>query len=167
MWVHFEEISNTSHLWIYQASRIFSAEEQTLFHSELKSFCEQWSAHGQALKTSYQIIHSQFIILAADESHHLPSGCSIDSSVHAIKSLEAETKINFFDRSFIAFQLREEIKLFPLDQLKEEFAKGTLTAETLTFNNLVSTKQEWLDNWLVPVKESWVARYLPKPVVAS
>jgi hypothetical protein len=97
----------------------------------------------------------------------LPSGCSIDSSVHIIKSLETETRVNFFDRSLIGFLIHDEVKLFPMSKLKDEFANGTLTAETSTFNNLVATKLEWQNSWLMPVKTSWLARYLPKSVVVS
>ncbi|HEY5826311.1 MAG TPA: hypothetical protein VIT44_18200 [Cyclobacteriaceae bacterium] len=167
MKVLFEELSNNSRLWIYQAGRIFTSGEEGLINKELEAFCEQWSAHGHPLKTSFKIAHHQFLVLAADESYHLPSGCSIDSSVHVIKSLQIETGIDFFDRTLIAFKLGDEVKLFPLTKLKEEFANGTLTSETLSFNNLVTTKLDWQNNWLVPVKDSWLARYLPKSVVES
>jgi len=167
MKVSFEELSPDSRLWIYQAGRIFTQQEEALISKELGAFCEQWAAHGHTLKTSFEIADHQFIILAADESYHLPSGCSIDSSVHVIKSLQSETGIDFFDRTQIAFKLNDEVKLFPMTKLKEEFANGTLTPETLSFNNLVTTKLDWQNNWLIPVKNSWLARYLPKSVVES
>jgi hypothetical protein len=167
MFVSFEELPSHTRLWIYQADRCFTQEEESLISHSLNSFCEQWAAHGHALKTSFKIEHSQFIILAADESFSLPSGCSIDSSVHIIKSLAEKTGIDFFDRSLIAFWIGGKTKLFSLTKLKEEFAAGTLTAETSTFNNLVATKSEWQNGWLTPAKNTWLARYLPKTVVAS
>jgi hypothetical protein len=167
MWVSFDELSDNSRVWIYQANRIFTAGEESIITEQLEVFCEQWVAHGHPLKTSFKVAYHQFIILAADESFHLPSGCSIDSSVHVIKSLQTKTGIDFFDRTLIAFKLKDEVKLFPLTRLKEEFTNGTLTPESLSFNNLVATKHEWQNNWLVPAKNSWLARYLPKSVVAS
>lgn len=167
MRVSFEELSNNSRLWIYQASRNFTEAEERMIDQNLGAFCEQWAAHGHPLKTSFKIAKHQFVVLAADESYHLPSGCSIDSSVHVIKALENETGINFFDRSLIAFQLNDTVKLYPMTKLKEEFASGTLTADTHAFNNLVSTKEEWENNWIQPAKNTWLARYLPKSVVES
>jgi len=167
MKVSFEELADTSRLWIYQASRIFTGAEEQMIQEELQAFCEQWAAHGHPLKTGFKIVHGQFVILAADETYHLPSGCSIDSSVHVIQSLEKKTGIDFFDRTLVAFRLNEEVKLIPMNKLKDDFANGTLTSETLSFNNLIATKGEWQNNWLVPVKNSWLARYLPKSVVAS
>lgn len=167
MKVLFEELSDSSRLWIYQAGRIFTSSEEAVVSEELGTFCEQWAAHGHPLRTSFKIAYHQFIILAADESYHLSSGCSIDGSVHVIKSLQTETGIDFFDRTQIAFKLNDEVKLFPMTKLKEEFTNGTLTPEVLSFNNLVTTKLDWQKNWLIPVKNSWLARYLPKSVVES
>jgi hypothetical protein len=167
MFVSFEELHAQTRVWIYQGDRSFTQEEEGLISHSLTSFCEQWAAHGHALKTSFKIEHSQFIVLAADESFSLPSGCSIDSSVHIIKTLEEKTGINFFDRSLIAFWIGGNTKLFPLAKLKEEFTAGTLTAESFAFNNLVATKSEWQKGWLTPAKNTWLARYLPKTVVAS
>jgi len=167
MWVPFEELNDASRLWIFQASRIFTPAEEKLMSDRLESFCEQWSAHGHALKTGFEIPYHHFIVLAADESFHLPSGCSIDSSVHVIKSLQEETGIDFFDRSLVAFRIDNEVRLVPMTKLKDEFTNGTLTSETLSFNNLVATKRDWQSNWLVPAKNSWLARYLPKSVVES
>jgi hypothetical protein len=167
MKVSFEELTDNSRLWIYQASRIFTSAEEQMIHDQLEAFCGQWAAHGHPLRTSFKIEHQQFILLAADETYHLPSGCSIDSSVHVIKLLQKETGLDFFDRTLVAFKLNEVVTLIPMTKLKDDFTNGTLTSESLSFNNLVATKGEWQNNWLVPVKDSWLARYLPKSVVAS
>jgi hypothetical protein len=166
MYVPFEELNDQSRLWIYQGNRAFTVEEESFISQSLTEFCNQWAAHGNPLKTSFKVEHHQFIVLAADESFGLPSGCSIDGSVHVIKALQEKTHIDFFDRSLIAFSIDGKTKLFPLASLKGEFGAGTLTAETYAFNNLVATKAEWQTGWLCPVKNSWLARYLPKAVVA-
>ena len=167
MFVPFEELNENSRLWIYQASRAFSENEKNNIEATLHAFCEDWAAHGHPLRTSFRVEHNQFIILAADESYHLPSGCSIDSSVHVIKEIQQHTQIDFFDRTQIAFLTGGTVTLFPLSQLKNEFADGVLNAETPAFNNLVATKAEWSKGWLVPARTTWISRYLPKPSVAS
>ena len=44
------------------------------------------------------LINNSILILAVDEARKAASGCSIDSSVHMIKHLEKELKIDFFNR---------------------------------------------------------------------
>jgi len=167
MYTSFEELADSSRLWIYQASRAFTESEQKQMDAALHSFCNEWAAHGHPLKTSFKIAYNQFIVLAADESYHLPSGCSIDSSVHVIKAIQEQTQIDFFDRTQIAFRIGEEVRLFSLSQLKHEFASGTLNGETPAFNNLVATKAEWAKNWIAPARATWISRYLPKAAVVS
>ena len=166
MYAPFEELNESSRLWIYQASRTFTDTEKKEIETQLHSFCDQWSAHGHPLKTSFKIEYQQFIILVADESYHLPSGCSIDSSVHVIKAIQEQTQIDFFDRTQIAFRIDDTVKLFSLSQLKQEFEIGTLNAETPAFNNLVATKAAFTKNWIAPAKATWISRYLTKAVVA-
>jgi hypothetical protein len=167
MYISFDELNESSRLWIYQSNRPLVEKEIAFIEKSLHAFCEQWAAHGHALKTSFKIAHHQFIILAADEDHHLPSGCSIDSSVHIIKSLQQHTGTDFFDRSQIAFWINEEVKLISMNNLKDEFSTGTLTADTLTFNNLVAIKADWQKSWKTAAKNTWLNRYLPKDVVVS
>ena len=166
MYIEFNELPDYARLWIYQASRKFSAAEEKLIHDGAHSFCDQWSAHGQPLKTSFKIEHDQFLILAVDEGFNGASGCSIDESVHMLKSHQDRTGIDFFDRSQVAFLVNHEVKLIPLTQLKEAFASGTLGPAPLTFNVQATSKGAWEKNWILPVSKTWLTRYLPKTSVA-
>jgi hypothetical protein len=49
-----------------------------------------------------------------------------------------------------------------LSELKTLFEKGILTADSVTFNNALTTKAEWEQEWRVPAKYCWLSRYLPK-----
>lgn len=131
----------------------------------LQEFTEEWAAHGAPLKTSFTIEYDQFIVLSADEEHQSPSGCSIDSSFRVLKGIEQAIGFKLFDRNLVAFKLGTEIILFPLSQLKQKFADGTLNKDSLSFNNQVSTKSELENNWLQPAARSWLSRYIPAEMV--
>ncbi len=166
MFVPFEELSPTARVWVYQLDRTVSDQVALEVEKVIKGFCDQWQAHGAPLQTSYQLAHRQFLILAVDEKAGSPSGCSIDGSVRVLKELGAKHNIDFFDRTLAAFLLNNKVVLYPLMQLKELFASGTLSPSTITFNNLVETKTAFLENWMIPVGKSWLARYLPKSALA-
>lgn len=167
MSVPFEQLPPNARVWIYQANRSFTPQEKIRLTHVLEDFCQSWAAHGQPLKAGFQLAYEHFVVLAVDEAHHLPSGCSIDSSVHVLKGLEAELSLSFFDRTQIAFLVEGGVTLIRQSKLKEAFTHGTLTAESIAFNNLVATKVEWERKWLSAVKDSWLARYLPQASVAS
>jgi hypothetical protein len=165
MFVPFASISPESRIWIFQAERAMSAPELQLVEEKLLAFTEAWAAHGEALKTSFTVKFNQFIILAADERHHSPSGCSIDSSFRVLQEIEKQIGIQLFDRNLVAFDAGDQVMVVPLRELKQKFAEGTLKPDSLSFNNLITTKAELAEQWLVPASKTWLRRYIPDELV--
>jgi hypothetical protein len=158
--VPFEKLVPTARTWIYQANRKMSSEEKTTIKQALGDFTEQWLVHGLPLEASFDIRHDLFVILAANDT---TSGCSIDSSVRAMKEAGSLTGIDFFNRNLVAFKYPDEIRLVDLSLLKVAFQQGEWTEETLVFNNMTSTLRELEERWLVPAGSTWLKRYIPKP----
>lgn len=165
MYTPIENLSPSSRLWIYQASRALNPQEEVMISEALQKFCDQWAAHGSGLKTSYRIDHNRFILLAVDEQIHGASGCSIDSSVRVLKELEQKFNLDFFDRSEIAFWENGKVVTHSLSQLKKFFMLGRLSPESETFNTLATTLGEWNQHPRLVVAESWLKRYLTKESV--
>jgi|SRR5579859_5746378 len=166
MYVPFEQMPSSSRVWIYQADRAFSPEEEEIISLALTRFCSTWAAHGNPLQTSFVIAYRQFVILSVDESSAGASGCSIDGSVGVLKELGARLNIDFFNRSRIAFLVDGEIRTHALSQLSSLFASSHLTASVQTFNNLVTTKSAWEKTWKTTAKKSWLVKYLPKDALS-
>jgi hypothetical protein len=162
MYTPVENLSPKSRIWIYQTSRKLNQQEEFTIVETLKSFCDQWVAHGSELKTSFRIDHHRFVLLTVDEQAGGASGCSIDSSVRVLKELEQKLKLDFFDRSEIAFWQNDEVVTYPLNQLKNLFADGRLNHDSETFNTLAATLGDWNENSRMSVANSWLKRYLPK-----
>ena len=147
-----------SRVWIYQASRIFSLQEALEIEEMLNEFTAQWKSHGVAGKRSGYLFFGQFIVLMADETATGVSGCSTDSSVRLIKDIEQRFGVNMFDRTTLAFVVKDKVQLLPLAQLQYAFDNGFISGDTLYFNNLVQTKEELENKWIIPVKDSWLAQ---------
>ena len=147
-----------SRVWVYQSSRLFSLGEALQIEDLLNHFVENWKSHGTPVKGFGTLFFGQFIILMADERATGVSGCSTDSSVRLIKEIEQLYKVSMFDRQNLAFIIKDKIELLPLGQLQYAFDNGFVKADTVYINNLVQTKEELENNWLIPVKESWLAK---------
>ena len=147
-----------SRVWIYQASRVFSLQEALEIEELLNEFATQWKSHGTPVKGAAYLFFGQFIVLIADETATGISGCSTDSSVRLIKDIEQRFAVNMFDRTTLAFVVKEKVELLPLSQLQYAVDNGFIGTDTLYFNNLVQTKEELENNWIIPVKDSWLTR---------
>jgi len=150
--------SSDSRVWIYQSSRMFTVSEAFFIEDKLNEFARQWTSHGQPVKGSGHLFFGRFIILMADESAAGVSGCSTDESVRLIKSLESDLQVSLFDRQLLALVVKNKVELMPLAQLPYAVGHGFVNPETLYFNNLVQTKKELEENWIIPVGQSWLAR---------
>jgi len=159
MYIAFTELPKTARVWIYQSDRTITSEESEAMALHLVSFCNVWEAHGSSLKSSFQILHNRFVIIAVDEGHNAATGCSIDSSVNQIKLFENQFRMNFMDRTQVAFIKDDEVFIETLSTIKTKVKEGQISSETKTFNNLVETVADFDSNWVVSVGETWLKRY--------
>ena len=153
-----ENFSSESRVWIYQSSRLFSMSEAFEIEGLLNDFTGKWLSHGTPVKGAGYLFFGHFIILMADEKATGVSGCSTDSSVRLIKDIEQKFEVNMFDRTTLAFVVKDKIQLLPLSQLQYAFDNAFIAADTIYFNNLVQTKEEVENKWMIPVEESWLAK---------
>lgn len=166
MFIPFDQLPAHSKIWVYQSNRKLDEGEEKIISSSLKTFCEQWAAHGQPLKTSFKIEHAHFLIIAVDEGFNNASGCSIDGSVRVLKELQAPLNVDFFDRTQTAFLIADEIQLYRNSEIRSLFSTSQLLPSTITFHNLVTTKADWETSWRIPTEKSWLTKYLPNPALS-
>ena len=162
-----EEFDGSSRVWIYQSSRLFTISEAFQIEDMLKEFTLSWDSHGVPVKGYANLFFGQFIILMADERASHVSGCSTDSSVRLIKEMEKRFNVQLFDRQLLAFYIKDKVQLLPISQLAFGAGNGFIQPETLYFNNTILTKTELETQWIIPVKESWLASRISFPQSVS
>jgi hypothetical protein len=160
MFTEYKNLPNNSRVWIYQAEREFNQKEIEIIAIKAEEFINSWTRHGDNLKGSFTIKYNQFLVLAVDESFNNVSGCSIDSSVRFVQQLEEELQLDLMNKMNITFKDNETINLVKLSDF-QQFAKDKkISLETIVFNNMVNTKEDFENNWEVPAKQSWHKRFL-------
>ena len=145
--MYFQELSNDSRLWVYQADRSFTEAECQNISLKLEEFVSGWAAHGASLKAGAMIVNNHFIVLSVDEKFESASGCSIDSSVKMIKAIGEQYSINFFNRLKLIVENDSEMKMIAFSDLGEY-------GDWNIYNTLVNTVEQFNNSFLIPVKES-------------
>lgn len=154
------DFGDESRVWIYQSNRLFLLNEALEIEEILEQFVADWKSHGAKVKGYANLFFGQFILLMADELATGVSGCSIDSSVSLIKTIEQKFFVQLFDRQTLAFMVKDKVQLLPLSQLNYAFENNFVDGKTLYFNNTILIKKELLHNWILPVKDSWLSKRL-------
>lgn len=160
MFVDYNLMPNTSKTWIYQSNKELTDIEVEQVKTKIENFIKQWKRHGDDLKASYQIKYNQFIVLFVDESYNNVSGCSIDSSVNLIKQLEKEFSVDLTNKLNISFKDTTNINIVSLSDFQKYAKEEKITSNTIVFNNLVTTKADFEENWEVTADKSWHKRFL-------
>lgn len=159
MYVPFDTLPSHSRIWIYQSNRKLTDAEVAEIEASTKDFIENWAAHGQSLEASFNIAYNRFIIIAVNQDNQAATGCSIDASVQFIQNLEQKYGIDLLDKMNVTFKLGEHIAHKTLLEFKKMAKEKAVSANTIVFNNLVNTIEEWKDFWEVPASESWHNRF--------
>jgi hypothetical protein len=160
MFTEYKNLPNNARVWIYQSDREFTSKEIEIVSVKAVDFINQWTRHGDDLKGSFTFKYNQFLILAVDETFNTVSGCSIDSSVRFIQALEKELQLDLMNKMNVTFKDNEHINLVKLADFQRFAKEQKITSETIVFNNMVATKEDFENNWEIPAKESWHKRFL-------
>lgn len=159
MYIPFENLPDESRIWIYQSSRKFSEDEVADIEKNLLEFVTNWAAHGTSLEASFQIKYNRFIILAVNQEVQQATGCSIDKSVEFIQNLEQKYEVDLLDKMNVAFKQGEYITYKTLLEFKKLAKDKSVSENTIVFNNLVNTIEEFNESWEIPAVDSWHSRF--------
>lgn len=159
-----QDFADNARVWIYQSSRPFSDKEENEINEQLYQFYAQWQSHGDPVKGWAKLLFKQFIVMMADETNVSVGGCSTDSSVRVIKSIERQYNVNLFDRLTLTFLVEGKAQMLPFSQVQYAIDKGYIHKDSLFFNNIAGTKKELLENWLIPLQNSWLGERVSFPV---
>ena len=151
----FSEMPLHSRVWIYQANRELTAVEIDDTDHLADAFLDRWTSHGALMNARIDIFYNRFIVVFVDEKTAPASGCGIDKSVSFIKEIEEKYNISLLNRLNVAFRKLEKIYACALSDFAKLFAEGLVDENTIVFNNLVATKEEFDTKWEIPLKESW------------
>lgn len=151
-----------SRVWVYQSNRLFTMSEALEAESILQNFVAQWQSHGSSVKGEAHLFFGQFIVLIADDTADTIGGCSTDTSVRMIKDIAQQFNVSLFDRTHLAFVIKDKIQILPMNQIQYAVQNGFIDDDTLYFNNIIQTKKELEENWIISVKNSWLASKISK-----
>lgn len=160
MLVDFNTLPETSRVWIYQANRSLTKDEQREITEKVSTFIQQWTAHGSDLQAGFEIKYKRFIVIALNQNLNAATGCSIDASVHFIQQLEKEYNIDLMDKMNVSYKQGEFIAYKPLTDFRKMAKQRAVSKNTIVFNNLVTNIAEYKHSWEVPASDSWHSRFL-------
>jgi len=141
----FPELSDDSRVWLYLGNRKLDATELHYASEKLFEFLSTWKAHGKSLTCNATILFSQYLVISVDGKIVSASGCSIDSSVHFVKSLGNELKVDFFNRMNVLSYANES-------EIRAVNYFDAVNNRQSYLNPLIDKLEDLRSNWLITAK---------------
>lgn len=154
------DLPDHARVWVYKTARDLSHAEQNLVRDRGIAFTSTWAAHGAPLDATVEVLHDRFVVVAVDEEQAMASGCSIDKSVGFIKQLEYDLNLMLTDRMIVVYEVAGKITSCRLQELPQLLTDGTITAETMVYDDLVHTLGDLRTRFRMPLRSTWLERYL-------
>jgi hypothetical protein len=154
--IPFSELPPTARIWVYASNREFTEQERSQINELGANFVAQWTAHQQQLRAAFTIEQGVFLMLGVDENLNDASGCSIDKSVHFMQHLEQTFSIRLFDRMQLELLLGGNVLLVNKQKLAAMVQEGSVNEQSTVFNKMVTTKEDFDREFLIPLNKSWV-----------
>jgi hypothetical protein len=155
----FEELPESSRVWVYQSDRAMDANELDYIKTHTEEFISSWESHGTPVPGSFKILYDRFLIIAADETGFSVSGCSKDKSVHFLQEMQNKLGIDFFDRLLLPFKSKEGISFYKMSSIRDLINKGEIQNDQIFLNTLVSDIRELNSSFEIKAGDSFLARY--------
>ena len=144
MLIDFNNLPDTSRIWVYQCNRKFTPQELEYIQAKTRYFLTQWTAHGTELEAGFEIKYDRFIVLGLNQENASASGCSIDASVHFIQELQQKMDVDLLDKMDVTYYNGAFIAHKSLLDFRKMAKNKSVSANTIVFNNLVNTKADLL-----------------------
>jgi len=154
VYIPFKKISNKSRAWIYILSEEISEKNKNKLNEYLKNVCEDWQSHGSIIKSSFLISKNRFILLFAEEN--TVSGCSIDASYSRLRKILNHLEIGLDSNSKIGIFKKEKMYFFDRIGIIKSIKNKTLERKDLMINTTVKNKEEYMNNWIIKIEDSWL-----------
>lgn len=153
-------LPQSARVWVFQSSKIIDGECELAIRAKLEAFLHEWAAHGQSLLAAYELRFARFIVIGVDENIAMASGCSIDSLMRTMQSIDSQFNLDIFNRLKVAYRSGEDILECDVNSFSAMLQQGKANANTIVFNNLVQSLSELNSSWETNVKNSWHANLM-------
>lgn len=147
-------------VWIYTISKLLNQEELSDLFNKCKEFVSTWTAHDISLDADFEIYKNRFLIIKVNEQKYNASGCSIDKQLRFIKELENKFQVEMLNRLLVAFENHGEVEVVKSTDITNLLESGKIDEETIIYNNTVTDSIQLSEHWKIPLKRSWLNKYL-------
>lgn len=163
MMERFAEFPSAARVWVYGLDRTLSEGDAGRVREVLDDFVAQWTSHGAPVVGAYNLFENRILVIAGYCADGI-SGCSTDSSVRVVRSLEDRFGVRGLDGSLVFYRGPEgTIDALPRTEFQRRVDAGDVGDDTVVFDTTVQTIADLRSGLFeITFARSWHARAFPR-----
>ena len=149
-----ESLSDDSRVFIYPGSRKFYPQELPVIREKLEEFCQSL----EGVELAFEIKYDRFLVFVVADRTPL----DLDQQnilVDFVQGLENEFSIVLLDKVNVCFKQGEYVQLKEVKDFKKLIKNKGVSKNTIIFDLLINTKDEYEQFFEVPAQDSWVSHF--------
>ncbi|WP_298365617.1 ABC transporter ATPase [uncultured Lutibacter sp.] len=160
MIVDFSKIPDEGKLWIFPSSRKFYPQEIEELIEGIGNFLSTWTSNNSDFNCAFKLEYNRFIVVAVDDVKTKLSLKAHDELIGYILLLEKKYNNILLDKINVCYKQGEHVQYKELPDFKKMIKNRGVSEKTTVFNNLVTTVEEYKNNWEINIMDSWLDRFL-------
>lgn len=160
MIVDFNEIPTWSKLWVFPSSRKFYEQEISGLKENIEAFLNCWTNEDQLFNCAYELKYDRFIVISVDNTDISLSLKTHDALSIFIQELEKKFEVILLDKINVCYKQGEFVQYKDIVEFKKMMKEKGVSAKTIVFDNMITTKEELENNWEINIMDSWLGRFL-------
>jgi len=155
MLVNYKTISLSAKAYLFPSSRKFYTNEIEELTNKLEEIIAEFTDNNIAFKIEY----NRFLVffVADDTPFSIEQN---DKLVQFVLNLEKQYEITLLDRVNVCFKQGEFVQYQDMKKFRGLIKKRSVSKKTIVFNNLIQTKDDFENNWEIPISGSWLSYML-------
>ena len=155
MLTNYQNLSNDAKVYLYPSSRKFYPNEIEGLENKLKDFVSSWSEYS----STYRIEYNRFLLFFIEENGVVTTAL-LDQLASFIFQLEKDYDIILLDKVNVCFKQGKYVQYQEMKRFRELIKQKSVSAKTIIFNNFIQTKQEFENDWEIPITNSWLSHLI-------
>lgn len=156
----FDALPADARVWIYKSATPFTPAQLAVIRERGAAFTGAWRSHGQVVVGALEVLNDHLVALGADIKDMRICGGAIDASTRLVKELERDLGLQLTDRMVVVYEKDGALRTCRVPELEGLVKQGTLTGDTIVYDDLVATKADLDARFRTPMRNTWMARYL-------
>ncbi len=156
----FDVLAPGSRVWVFAASRPFTAAERQNLDALVERVLGKWDVKQPGMRGCHAFVEDRFLLVGADESRETLDGCSVDAMMSWLMRFEREAGLRLVDRVIVHWRGADgAVRSASRAEFAALVASGEVTPETHVFDTTLARVDDLRRGLFEqPMRSTWHGR---------